>query len=86
MAFATALLGRAFRRSLSAETCTFYPTIVFHHAIIALHCFNLVAILVKRVLSGSRHPRVSLPRGARMQDWPASLLKIARLRCGISLD
>jgi hypothetical protein len=52
---ATALVG--FRRSLSAETRTFYPTMVFYHAIIALHCFNLVAILVKRVSSGSRHPR-----------------------------
>jgi hypothetical protein len=54
---AKALLGRVFGRSLSAETCTLYPTMVFYHAIIALHCFNLVAILVKRALSGSRHPR-----------------------------
>jgi hypothetical protein len=65
MAFAaTGLLGRVFRRSLLAETCTLYPIIVFYHAIIALHCFNLVAILVKRALSGSRHPRVFWPRGA----------------------
>ena len=61
-----ALLGRVFRRSLSAETCTVYPTIVFYHAIIALHCFDLVAILVKGSYQGPDIPASCGP-GERMQ-------------------